>query len=42
MVFDLLIPLIPILPLAGFLVTALIGRRLGRDANAARAGAFST
>ncbi|MDQ6794114.1 MAG: NADH-quinone oxidoreductase subunit L [Chloroflexota bacterium] len=31
--FDLLIPLIPILPLVGFLVTALIGRRLGRDAH---------
>ena len=31
--FDLLIPLIPALPLAGFLVTAAIGRRLGARAH---------
>jgi len=30
---ELLIALIPILPLAGFVVTALIGRRLGREAH---------
>jgi NADH-quinone oxidoreductase subunit L len=30
---DLLIALIPILPLAGFAITALIGRRLGREAH---------
>ena len=30
---DLLIVLIPILPLAGFAITALIGRRLGREAH---------
>jgi NADH-quinone oxidoreductase subunit L len=33
MTVDLLIPLIPTLPLAGFLSTAAIGRRLGRQAH---------
>jgi NADH-quinone oxidoreductase subunit L len=31
--WDVLIPLIAVLPLAGFLVTALIGRRLGKGAH---------
>jgi NADH-quinone oxidoreductase subunit L len=31
--YDLLIPLIAILPLAGFVVTAVIGRRLGKQAH---------
>jgi NADH-quinone oxidoreductase subunit L len=31
--FDFLIPLIAILPLIGFAITALIGRRLGREAH---------
>jgi NADH-quinone oxidoreductase subunit L len=31
--FDVLIPLIPLLPLAGFLITAVIGRRLGYEAH---------
>ncbi len=30
---DLFIPLIAILPLAGFAITAVIGRRLGKDAH---------
>ena len=38
-VFDLLIPLIAILPLAGFAITALVGRRLDKPAlGAGRAG----
>src|SRR4051812_16422081 len=32
-VFDILIPLIAILPLAGFAITALIGRRLDKEAH---------
>jgi NADH-quinone oxidoreductase subunit L len=32
-IFDLLIPLIAILPLAGFAITALVGRRLDREAH---------
>ena len=32
-VFDLLIPMIVILPLAGFAITALVGRRLDREAH---------
>jgi NADH-quinone oxidoreductase subunit L len=37
--FDLLIPLIVALPLAGFLVTAVVGRRLGKEAHLVPVGA---
>ncbi len=33
MIFDVLIPLIPALPLAGFALTALVGRRLDKEAH---------
>jgi NADH-quinone oxidoreductase subunit L len=38
-VFDLLIPLIIALPLAGFLITAVVGRRLGKQAHVIPVGA---
>jgi NADH-quinone oxidoreductase subunit L len=36
--FDLLIPLVPLLPLAGFLFTAAFGRRLGKRAHIVSVG----
>ncbi len=38
MSFDLLIPLVPLLPLAGFLFTAAFGRRLGKRAHIVSVG----
>ena len=36
---DLFIPLIAILPLAGFVITAVVGRRLGKQAHLIPVGA---
>ena len=36
---NFLIPLIPALPLAGFVITGLLGRRMGRDSHRLAVGA---